>query len=140
MPYVVDDKISFGPSRFLGYDQNTMLGHRAREGRDGKVTNVIIRKSLHDYFGVRIQNVADNVFNDLFLEFCDDLGVEPVANKRTFWITPDVDKWVDDHRSQPGIIEDSDVLNRTALPGTTRRAVIQARIGQGFFRSRVLAA
>lgn len=91
MPYVVDDKISFGPSRFLGYDQNTMLGHRAREGRDGKVTNVIIRKSLHDYFGVRIQNVADNVFNDLFLEFCDDLGVEPVANKRTFWITPDVD-------------------------------------------------
>ena len=91
LPYVVDDKISFGPSRFLGYDQNTMLGHRAREGRDGKVTNVIIRKSLHDYFGVRIQNVADNVFNDLFLEFCDDLGVEPVANKRTFWITPDVD-------------------------------------------------
>ncbi|EDQ05781.1 hypothetical protein DSM14862_02765 [Sulfitobacter indolifex] len=44
LAYLTGDGIAFAPSRFVGYTENTVLGHQKLEQRDGKETNKRVRE------------------------------------------------------------------------------------------------
>ena len=83
LPFLCGDEIHFGPSRFLGYRNNTIPKHLKREERDGKQTNPQIAKILRGEFGFRIHNVVDEAADAHFIRLCNDLGVTASRSKRT---------------------------------------------------------
>ncbi|WP_162784729.1 HNH endonuclease [Paracoccus suum] len=148
LPYLSGDGIAFGPSRFLGYKDNTVSEHVKREQLDGRETTPRIRQVLSKQFGFTITNTPDDAVDRLFHRFCSSLRAEPDNAARTFWITPEVANWLADHLGDEEAfishgtnnvdeIEER-VLRDETLPATTRDAIIKARVGQGLFRRRVL--
>jgi putative restriction endonuclease len=143
-PYISDDQIAFAPSRFIGYAENTVLEHGQLEQRNGWHTTTRVREILRSQFGFTIWNVLNATLELHYQSLCDSLGVVPRRSKKTFWITPEVGDWLEDKaigstdtRKKITALE-QEVLNDTSLPETTREAIVQARIGQGLFRRRVL--
>ena len=144
LPYLIDDRIAFAPSRFIGYAENTVLEHRQLEERHGWHTTTRVREILRSRFGFTIWNVPDAAVESHYQSLCDSLGVVPRRSKKSFWITPEVGGWLEDHaigstdaRREIAALE-QEVLNDTSLPETTREAIVAARIVQGLFRRRVL--
>lgn len=145
LPFLSGDKILFGPSRFLGYQNNTISKHLIREERDGKKTNPKIAEILRSEFGFRIHNVEDESIDAHFMRLCDSLGVKASRSKRTYWITPDVAEWLDSNGEETSLeskvkANEGSGWAEGTVPETTRRAIIAARVGQGLFRRRVLTA
>jgi len=143
LAYLTGDGIAFAPSRFVGYTENTVLGHQKLEQRDGKETNKRVREILRGQFGFTIWNHEDDVAEAYYLGFCDRLGIEPWKSKKTFWITPEVGDWLE--KNIAGRIDaqeiaslEQEVIADRSLPETTREAIVKARIGQGLFRRRVV--
>lgn len=145
LPFLSGDQILFGPSRFLGYRNNSISKHLIREKRDGTETGPKIAKILRSEFGFRINNVEDEATDAHFIRLCDALGVKASRSKRTYWITPDVAEWLDS-KGDEAALEPKVKANggsgrgESNFPETTRRALIAARVGQGLFRRRVLTA
>lgn len=131
------DKLAFGPSRFLGYEENSVRKHLNRRKRDGRETNKAIDNVLRDRFGFPIKHVEDDVVEDSFLQFCNELGVNPAKKARKYWITPDVITWLDNK-----LYSDLEEPEYFQLPSnfseTTRKAIILARVGQGGFRQELI--
>lgn len=146
LPYLAQGEIAFAPSRFLGYAGNTVAGHGSLEERDGKKTDPQIQAILRRTFGLPIPKAEDEATKAHYWRFCEALGVEPTMAKKSFWITPEIAAWLDDHPTEPGPEDDDvaalerEVLEDASLPETTRDAIVKARIGQGLFRRRVLQA
>lgn len=145
LPFLSGDRILFGPSRFLGYRNNTISKHLIREERDGKKTNPKIAEILRSEFGFRIHNVEDAEIDAHFMRLCDALGVKASRSKRTYWITPDVAEWLGSNEGEASIVskvkaKDDSGWAESTVPETTRSAIISARVGQGLFRRRVLTA
>ncbi|MFC5739771.1 HNH endonuclease [Sinirhodobacter huangdaonensis] len=144
LPYLTSDGIAFAPSRFIGYAENTVLGHGRLEGRHGWHTTTRVREILRAQFGFTIWNVVDEAANSHYQSFCGSLGIVPRRSKKTFWITPEVGDWLEqntiDHADAHEEIAalEHDVLIDTSFPETTREAIVKARIGQGLFRRRVI--
>lgn len=145
LPYVTQNSIRFGPSRFLGYANNTVPTHLARKDKNGWDTTPRIRLTLRDEYKFMIYSKEDVEIDCLFQEFCSSLGITPDNGKRSYWVTPDVANWLEKRKiaeqSQESL--EAQVLQLemgTSLPKTTREAIIMARLGQGIFRRRVLQA
>lgn len=118
-----DGKLSFGPSRFLGYKSNTITKHlKKRNVRDGRETNPLITKVT----GVKKE--ANSSAEKAYLHHCASLGIEPTKNKRTYWVLPEAEEFL-----QLGIIED--INHDPVLTETEKSALIKSRVGQGKFRS-----
>ena len=84
LAYLTSDGIAFAPSRFIGYTENTVLGHEQLEERDGRHTNKRVREILRAQFGFTIRNLDDEVAEAYYLGFCDRLGIVPRKSKKTF--------------------------------------------------------
>ncbi|PIL11692.1 hypothetical protein P775_28760 [Puniceibacterium antarcticum] len=150
LPYLSAEGIAFGPSRFLGYKDNTVAKHAKREHRNGRETTPRIRQVLAQEFGFTTWNTSDAVANDHFLRFCSALDVKPDDVARTFWITPEIGDWLADNSADArGATSENTERNKSledevrgnmSLPETTRNSMIKARVGQGLFRRRVLQA
>lgn len=143
LAYLTGDGIAFAPSRFVGYTENTVLGHQKLEERDGKETNKRVREILRGQFGFTIWNHEDDVAEAYYLGFCDRLGIIPRKSKKTFWITPEVGDWLEKNiadriDAQEIASLEQEVMADSSLPETTREAIVKARIGQGLFRRRVV--
>jgi hypothetical protein len=144
LPYLTGDGIAFAPSRFIGYAENTVFGHGQLEERHGWHTNMRMGEILRNQFGFTIWNVVDEVAESQYQNFCDSLGVVPRRSRKTFWLTPEVGDWLENHTIGPTDAREEiaaleqEVLDDTSLPETTREAIVKARIGQGLFRRRVL--
>ena len=137
LPYLVGDKLVFGPSRFLGYEKNSVRKHLTRQNRDGRKTNKAIDKVLRDHFGFSIKHGEDDAVEDLFIQFCSDLGVNAARKDRKYWITPGVTIWLDKHLHSD-LEEPDNYPLPPDLPETTREAIVLARVGQGHFRREVI--
>lgn len=142
-PYLTGDGIAFAPSRFIGYAENTVLGHEQLGERHGWHTTTRVREILRAQFGFTIWNVVDEAAGSHYYSFCDSLGIVPRRSKKTFWITPEVGDWLEKNiiagtDAQEITALEQDVLADTSLPVTTREAIVKARIGQGLFRRRVV--
>ena len=60
-----NDNLIFGPSKFIGYKNNTIDSHIInRTSRDGRVTNPIIEEILKNKFQTDVK------YETLFSEFC----------------------------------------------------------------------
>lgn len=143
-PYLTADGIAFAPSRFIGYAENTVLGHEQLDDRHGWHTTAKVKEILREKFGFTIRNVEDEAAKSHYQRFCDSLGVVPRRSKKTFWIIPEVREWLEkntigrtDAEEEIASLEQG-ILDDTSLPETTRKAIVKARIGQGLFRRLVV--
>lgn len=82
---VVNGRSLFGPSRFIGYKNNTMTKHIAFDGKSGSVTTPRISSVLGAGHG------PDAEIEDGYLALCAEVGVEPSSKIRTYWRLPTVD-------------------------------------------------
>ncbi len=143
--YLTGGEIAFAPSRFIGYAENTVLGHEQLDNRHGWHTTAKVQEILRAKFGVTIRNVEDEAAKSHYQRFCDSLGIVPRRSKKTFWITPEVRDWLEESTFGLTDAEEEDIgaleqriLDDTSLPETTRKAIVKARIGQGLFRRLVV--
>jgi len=79
-----NNSYKFYPSRFIGYDSNSMEAHIDNEDRDGRKTNLAIIKILNN------KPIANSELDKLYREYCETLGF--IANdkgsfgaERKFW-------------------------------------------------------
>lgn len=128
IPYEVNGLLHFAPSRFAGYIANSLGKHATADDRDGRKTNVAISKAL----GLPL--VEDEQLDQLFRRFCNSLRGELRLKvpdiKRKFWMYGNADSFSDFAALES-------VENDPSLSSTTRKALIDARIGQGQFRRKL---
>lgn len=80
-----NEKLLWGPSRFVGYRNNSMNLHRRNEEKDGRETTPVIT----DILG-RTPPKPDAYLEELYAAHCEDLGftARPTGNygsKRKYW-------------------------------------------------------
>ena len=80
----LDGQLVFGPSRFIGYLNNSREAHLANEQKDGRETNPRISKILG---GLPEQ---DDTLEEEYKKFCEGLGITPKDTgpfriKRKYW-------------------------------------------------------
>lgn len=128
-PYLSQKGISFAPSRFIGYINNSLKTHTNYPNRDGRVTSKTITQILN------IQRRPSRALEQAFSKFCESIGVIPAAsfgNIRKYWLTPEINTILDDY------VEDEITANPN-LTETEKQRLINSRIGQGEFRKNLLA-
>ena len=76
--YKIGKELSFAPSRYIGYQANTLEDHEERD-KDGKETNSAINKIL----GSTLE--PDTDLEEKYQKFCNDIGVIPDNRNRKFW-------------------------------------------------------
>ncbi len=115
-------EIAFGPSKFLGYTNNTIDQHlELRLSRDGRDTDRAIAKTLG--FEKSINSKAETAF----AAYCESLSVSLPANKRGYWVLP----------SAQELVEVEVIVSDELLSNTEKIALVKSRIGQGRFRSQL---
>ena len=73
-------EILVGPSRFVGYLNNTLLKHQKNLYKDGKETNPAISRALGQ------QLVEDQTLEEEFSAFCRKQEIHKIAQvRRTYW-------------------------------------------------------
>lgn len=82
--YFYNDKIYFFPSKFVGYQKNTItkynLAKRSKKNFDGRHTNKKIKKILGKKFKTNFE------INNEYIKFCNKLDIEPTKVKRKYVI------------------------------------------------------
>jgi hypothetical protein len=69
--YSDKNQIKFAPSRFLGYENNTIYTHKKNVEKDGRLTNVEISRIL-------AKKVTPNpILEEAYKKYCKFLGFEP---------------------------------------------------------------
>lgn len=127
--YCMNGRTLFGPSRFIGYANNTRQRHARNQEKSGIVTNPAIQKLLRDRF------VHNATLERVYREFCRQEGIQPADRNHKFIQTgvnviTDCDLLLDDLAR---------IKTERKLKGAERDQLIAARVGQGEFRKRVLA-
>lgn len=130
VPYVVDGGIAFAPSRFIGYQDNSIERHLANTGKDGRTTN----KALHGIFGSGPQ-IHDGL-ERLYVAFCNRLRIAPSATgafgvARKYWVTDEVLDTLDQAVCD-------DIETDLTLGRTEKEQLMKARLGQGLFRQALI--
>lgn len=69
--YQVANELRFAPSRYLGYQNNTIRQHKDSKVKDGRDTNDIIEEILD------IEPKVDNKLEKEYLAYCISLGISP---------------------------------------------------------------
>lgn len=71
------------PSRFAGYQNNTMMKHLAFADKDGRDTNPAIDKALKQ------RHSTDARAEGLYLSHCENSRIIPSQGKRSYWFVAD---------------------------------------------------
>ena len=77
--YEIEGELRFAPSRFVGYQNNTIKQHKESTTKDGKKTNPTIDKIIDNKL------LPNDNLEKAFLKYCHSLGIEPYKNKRKYW-------------------------------------------------------
>jgi hypothetical protein len=130
LPYMSRDGIAFAPSRFIGYAGNSFARHAANEARDGRLTNAAINNVIG------FAPVPEQILEEEYRLFCVRLGMKPAATgtfgaPRKYWLTAEI-------RDRLDLLAERAVIDDPELTVTQKEQLIQARIGQGLFRDRLL--
>lgn len=129
--YQSEDGIAFAPSRLIGYARNSFSQHANNDEKHGQHTNN--RISL--VFGEN--PISSNELDQEYRDFCVKIGVSPrltgnFGRLRRFW----------DIRNFPDLIDlgmEKRILDDPSLPATEKTQLVQARRGQGKFRSDLMS-
>ena len=116
--YIVDGETHFAPSRFIGYQNNTLIKHRKNKKKDGKETTPEISRIIGS------KNQFYKKTEDAYLAFCEDLGVEASKNKRTYWILEDD---ISDELTTPPLKEGARKIRTHLVRERNRKAVYEAK-------------
>jgi len=141
--YDYQNDIHFAPSRFIGYIKNTIKRHENNKSRDGRVTNKAINEILKD---------TPQVNGELefrYKQFCQRLGFTPSKTgaygvARKFWFSPEKAESTNEIKNSSTndkeLLEDlKDVENQKDIENTEKQSLVSARIGQGWFREKLIA-
>lgn len=126
--YRNENKIYFGPSRFIGYVNNNPHSHSKNEAKHGAATNNAIKRLSNSEF--RFSRKMESMFQS----FCAKHGIQQANHKRKYISLGDLDITQHDHEEK----DLSDIENRNDIGETERQALHDARIGQGMFRRSLL--
>jgi hypothetical protein len=132
LPYKSQKGLSFAPSRFVGYVNNKLATHADNLDKNGRKTNDAINSVL-----LGTKPTTDVALGQAYIEFCRTIGVTPskrgaFGRKRKYWITPEVLNLLEE-RAEDKIGADPN------LSETEKQQLVEARIGQGVFRERLIA-
>jgi putative restriction endonuclease len=125
IPSLINGTLTFSPSRFVGYVNNTIRKHKKNK-TDGKITNPIISSILES------KPVVNETMEKKYLKFCTLRKITPNEKgsfgvPRKYWITSAISKILID-----GMCED--IEQDENIDNTVKKQLIDARIGQGKFR------
>ena len=84
---------AFAPSRFAGYESNSLRKHEMSTTKDGRITNVALERLFRKPLDERGDNASLYAQIDAeFERYCKSFGVKPanVPNRRKYWITSGV--------------------------------------------------
>ena len=110
------DRHLFAPSRFAGYADCTYERHVAFPGKDGKITTPRLKSLLG-------KPTADGSIESIYLSLCDQVGANPAAKERTFWLmTTTVEPSSNVQSGEPGFPDEVGEF----LEGATKRVVVNA--------------
>jgi putative restriction endonuclease len=113
-------KLLFGPSRFVGYINNSMSLHESNGERDGRITDKAITKILG-------KKVNSREVEEEYIKFCEVLGIKIYSKKRVYWYK--------EINSTDSVFDDiENIINDKNVDKTERESLIQSRIGQGAYR------
>ncbi|AJD92216.1 hypothetical protein JMA_28990 [Jeotgalibacillus malaysiensis] len=121
--YKKNGEMYIGPSRFIGYLDNSIEKHESAYEIDGRVTNKKITKILNQ------PCLVNEEAEKLFQEYCNRHGISPHIKVRKYWVISD---------SNAEIVEDILEVTATEERGTDRLTLINARLGQGKFRENLM--
>jgi 5-methylcytosine-specific restriction enzyme A len=113
------DKVLIGPSRFIGYLNNTIEKHENNEKKDGRITNPAISNILN------VAPLINEAAEQLYVNHCHELGIETNSTgafgvTRKYWLV-NLDLPIQDHTVA------EEVLNYEGLmEGATKTIVINA--------------
>ncbi|QST02683.1 HNH endonuclease (plasmid) [Pontibacillus sp. ALD_SL1] len=107
------EDLLFGPSRIIGYKENTLDRHKNHQHADGRDTNRRISKVLGGYYEENEQG------EQWYRDHLKSLGVSPQKHKRHFWILE-----TEAHKE-----EDKE---------TEKERITASRLGQGLFRKKLI--
>jgi hypothetical protein len=114
----------FGPSRFIGYAENSKRRHDRNVYRHGTYTNAAIRSILNGEWA------PSATLESEFQDFCRKHGIAPDDRTRKF-IEVDPNRIAADSE----LLDDVAQVNRDRrVTKTVRSQLVEARIGQGQFR------
>jgi putative restriction endonuclease len=117
-------KLLFGPSRFVGYIDNSIASHENNGDKDGGVTDKAIIKLLGT-------PVNSEWLEEEYLKFCKLLGIKTYNKKRVYWYK--------ENNSTGSLISDiENIINDKSIEKTERVSLIQSRIGQGIYRKKLI--
>lgn len=128
-PYLYNGAVHFAPSRFIGYKSNTLQKHSLASVKDGKETTPWITRIL------KTPLQPDKRLEKLLRQFCNNLDstgeyrLHQVIHK--FWILPEIELFIESM-----IV--TEIENNPSISTTTKRALIDSRVGQGAFRDKLL--
>jgi len=80
-----DGSYIFAPSRFAGYKDNNIMEHGRYLYNDGKETDPAISCIL-DPMMIDEDDKNWPKLEDIYLDFCDELDIEPGNYKRKYWL------------------------------------------------------
>ena len=76
--YQVNEEVRFAPSRFLGYQKNSLKVY-IRSQVDGRDTNVVINRILN------AKPFPDESLRIKYISYCENLGLKADNKKHKFW-------------------------------------------------------
>jgi hypothetical protein len=130
--YSVNGTTEFAPSRFIGYLNNTQKTHEHSTIKDGRITSPIIEKILGNKF------TENNSLESAYKVYCSSLGITPNV-KGTFG-APRKYILTSYLGSPESLLEDiQEIINNKTFSETERKNLAKARIGQGYFREKLIA-
>jgi putative restriction endonuclease len=131
LPYESQLGLSFAPSRFIGYIENTLVTHSDNPNRDGRVTNTAIKKLIGHWPREHID------LEQAYIAFCGAIGISPSKTgafgvARKYWVTTEISKLIENSAEK-------NIYQNPNLSETEKQQLVKARIGQGVFRENLIA-
>lgn len=126
----IGNQTLFGPSRFLGYTNNSLHTHEVNESKHGTETNYAIERVLNRAFK------SNHDVDQQYLSFCKNvLHGKPSKKKRRFIVIDETES----SKEEETIRDIAVIRTDTSITATTRETLVSARIGQGQFRIDVIS-
>lgn len=131
LPYLSENGLAFAPSRFIGYQNNSLESHAENQHRDGRATNAALNSICSS--PPRHESKLERRYRD----FCFNLGIAPSSTgafgvARKYWITREVIELFEHEQA-------ATIASSTTLSATEKRQLVMARAGQGLFRQRLIS-
>lgn len=140
--YEYYNKIHFAPSRFIGYQENSISKRQKNGTGYGGDTNYAISNILEE-------TPRENGRLEFHYKFfCQELGITPNetgtgGNTRKFWISPEKKDSLNEifnfFTEDKKLLDDlKDIENQKDIKSTDKWRLVSARMGQGWFRKELI--